>query len=96
MPLLQQAYEQESGKTDGVVLLTVNVQDTTAVVKAFMSDGKYTFPALIDSGGRVARAYAVSAIPVTYLIGRDGIIRYVKRGKFLSINEVNVALNKVR
>ena len=96
MPLLQQAYDQETAKPDGVVLLTVNVQDTSATVKSFMEDGTYTFPALIDSGGRVARAYSVSAIPVTYLIGRDGIVRYVKRGKFLSINEVNVALGRVR
>jgi peroxiredoxin len=96
MPLLQQTYEQESAKNDGVVWLTVNVQDTSATVKTFITDGKYTFPALVDAGGRVARAYGVSAIPVTYMINRDGTVRYVKRGKFLSINEVNVALNRIR
>ena len=96
MPLLQQAYEQESAKDDGVAWLMVNVQDSAATTKSFITGGSYTFPALVDAGGRVARAYGVSAIPVTYLINRDGTVRYVKRGKFLSINEVNVAMNKVR
>ena len=96
MPLLQQAFDQESAKTDGVVLLTVNVQDTQAKAKEFLQTNKYTLPVMIDSGGRVARAYGVSAIPITFFINRDGTVRQVKRGMFLSINEVNVALGRIR
>ncbi len=96
MPLLQQAYEQESVQADGVVILTINVQDSAVQTEEFFKENKYTMPALVDAGGRVGRAYGVSAIPITFLIDRDGVVRYVKRGLFLSINEVNVALNKVR
>jgi len=96
MPLLQQAHELESAKPDGVAILTINVQDADGDVKDFMAANGYTMPALVDAGGRVGRAYGISAIPLTFLISRDGNIRYIKRGMFLSINEVNVVLNRVR
>ena len=96
MPLLQQAYEQEAANSDGVVILTVNVQDNASKTKDFMESNRYTLPALIDDGGRAAHAYGVSAIPVTFFVTREGVVRYVKRGMFLSINEVNVAMGRVR
>jgi peroxiredoxin len=96
MPLLQQAYEQESAKDDGVVILTVNVQDSALGTRTFLAQNDYTLPGLVDSGGRVAQAYGVSAIPITFLIDRDGVVRYVKRGMFLSLNEVNAAFDRVR
>jgi cytochrome c biogenesis protein CcmG, thiol:disulfide interchange protein DsbE len=96
MPLLQQAWAQESVKADGIVVLLVNVQDTAEGMKKFLEDNDYSLPSLVDSGGRVGRAYGISAIPITFFIGRDGLIRYVKRGMFLSINEVNVAMGRIR
>ena len=96
MPLLQQAYEQESAKADGVVLLTVNVQDTAAKTREFLETNHYTLPALIDDGGRVARDYGVSAIPITFFINRDGTVRYIKRGLFISFNEINVGMGRIR
>jgi len=96
MPLLQEAFEQESAAADGVVILTVNVQNDAAATRAFLAENGYTLPALVDSSGRVADAYNISAIPVTFFIDSKGVVRYVKRGLFISINEVNVALNRVR
>ena len=96
MPDLQKAFEQESTKTDGVAWITVNVQDSLDGVRAYFADKGYTLPALADSRGQVAQAYGISAIPITFLIDREGIVRYVKRGMFLSINEINVALNRIR
>jgi len=96
MPLLQRAYEAESAKPDGVVILTVNVQNTPAAVRDFMAGGGYTFPALMDSGGSAATAYRISAIPITCLIARDGTVRYVKRGKYFSLNEINLGFERIR
>jgi peroxiredoxin len=95
MPLLQRTFEQESAKPDGAVVLTINVKDTSAQVKEFLQGKNYSFPSLIDTGGRVGRAFGISAIPITFFIGREGTIRYVKRGMFLSINEINVALGRI-
>ena len=96
MPDLQQAYEEEAAKDDGVVILTINVQDSAMGTRTFMTQNNYTLPALVDSSGQVAQAYGVSAIPMTYIIDRDGVIQYIKRGMFLSINEVHTAFDRVR
>ncbi len=96
MPLLQQAFEQESASADGAVILTVNIQDSAQTTAEFMSQNQFTLTALVDSGGKVTQAYGVSAIPITFLIDQQGIVRYIKRGLFSSINEVNLALKRVR
>jgi peroxiredoxin len=96
MPTLQQASQEESSKTNGVAIITVNVQDSISGTKNYFNQNDYTLPALVDINGKVAQAYGVSAIPVTFLIDRNGYIIYVKRGMFLSINELHVALNKIR
>ncbi len=96
MPELEAAFRQESEKADGVVFLTVNVQDTSSTARTFMNNNGYTMPVLMDIGGRVAQAYNVSAIPVTYFIDRTGTIRYVKLGMFSSLNEINIVLDTIR
>jgi peroxiredoxin len=96
MPLFQQAFEHEMAEPDGVVILTINIRDSSPTVRDFMEANGYTFPALTDTGGRTARAYGISAIPITFMIGRDGTVRHVKRGKFLSINEINAAFSRIR
>jgi len=96
MPDLEAAFRQESAKVDGAVFLTVNVQDSSAKARAFMNSNGYTLPVLMDAGGRVARAYQVSAIPVTFFIDRTGTIRYVKFGMFLSLGEINAVLETIR
>ncbi|MEJ7606754.1 MAG: peroxiredoxin [Bryobacteraceae bacterium] len=42
------------------------------------------FPLLVDRGGKVAKAYNAKSLWIrrtVYLIGKDGVIRYAKRGK---------------
>jgi len=96
MPDLEDAFRQESEKIDGAIFLAVNVQDTAATARTFMNNHGYTIPVLMDAGGRAARAYNVSAIPVTFIVDRTGIIRYVKLGMFLNLGEINAALELVR
>jgi len=96
MSALEAAFREESAQTDGAAFLAVNVQDTAAGARNFMNSNGYTLPVLMDAGSKAAQAYNVSAIPVTFFIDRTGIIRYVKLGAFLSVNEVSAALNTIR
>ena len=94
MPILEAVYRQESSKTDGVIFLTINVQDSAARAQAFMKDNDYTMPVLMDAGGRAARAYGVTGIPVTFFVDYNGIIRYIKLGSFTNQDELEAALEK--
>jgi len=96
MPELEAAFRQEAERVDGAIFLTVNVQDTASRARAFMNGNGYTMPVLMDVGGQVARAYNISAIPVTYFVDSSGIIRHIKLGMFQSQSEIMTALDLAR
>ncbi len=67
-------------KQEGLVVLGINIdadEPESGSAAAFVKDVGVTFPVVFDPLGRSVRAYAVHGLPVTYLIGRDGLI--VKR-----------------
>lgn len=68
-PLYQQLREQ------GLEILAVNVGQDRSRVERFIDRTGYTYPTLLDPDSTVARRYGVIAIPVTYFIDREGIIR---------------------
>lgn len=80
MPALQRLYEDYQG--DGLVVLAVNAtdQDSEAAARAFVSDHGLTFPVLLDPEGEASRSYALQALPSTYIVDREGVIRKVLIG----------------
>ncbi len=61
-------------KDDGLVVIGVDVQDTEDNAKAFLSDQGTTFLTGPDLTGRISIDYAVTSMPTTYFITRDGKI----------------------
>jgi peroxiredoxin len=76
-------------------MLTVNLAESIQTINAFMQANSYDFPVLLDTNDAVAIQYGVSGIPVTFFIGRDGAIKYIKRGQFISLGELQNDLNKI-
>ncbi len=72
LPVLEKMSER-----DGVAILGINQELTRIAAPYFLDENGYTFPSLIDEGGKISRQYGVSAIPVTIIINRDG--RLVQR-----------------
>jgi peroxiredoxin len=60
-----------------------------------MQDNGYDFPVLLDTDYSVKQLYGVTGIPMSFFIDRDGVIQYIKRGMFISLNELQNALNKI-
>ena len=56
---------------------------------------KYTVTVLRDIDLTAAHRYGIFGIPITFFIDANGIIKYVKRGPFLSQAEIQVDLNKI-
>ncbi len=75
---LQSAYL--SLKDTGVEFIGVAVQDTDKDAMGFIKKYNLTFPSGRDSTGEIMRAYNIYGVPTTYIIGRDGNIRYVHSG----------------
>jgi peroxiredoxin len=78
MPLLDQLYNKY--RRAGLVLLSVNLDDAADRAAEMASALRITYPVLLDTRKEVSRAYAVGTMPVTVLIDREGVVRYVSEG----------------
>jgi cytochrome c biogenesis protein CcmG, thiol:disulfide interchange protein DsbE len=80
MPAMQRVYEEYQAQ--GFVILAVNAtdQDSLAAANAFVESLGLTFPILLDPSGEVSAAYEVRALPTSFFIDREGIIREVVVG----------------
>jgi len=59
----------------GVVLLAINTGQDRTRVERFVERLGLSYPILLDPDSQVSRRYGVIAIPVTYFIDREGIVR---------------------
>ena len=71
MPDIQRAYAKYGDKIHFVI---VNIDGTKPDVTSFMENHAFSFPVVLDTNGSAASAYAVQAIPTSYIIDADGNI----------------------
>ncbi|MES9972805.1 TlpA family protein disulfide reductase [Candidatus Thiodiazotropha sp. LNASS1] len=78
MPLLQQLFDRYQSL--GFSLLGVNVDEDRAAADKMLSDVPVSFPILYDDRSKVSKQYQVKAMPSTFMVDRDGRIRYLHKG----------------
>ncbi|PUB83114.1 MAG: TlpA family protein disulfide reductase [gamma proteobacterium symbiont of Ctena orbiculata] len=78
MPLLQQLFDRYQSL--GFSLLGVNVDEDRAAADKMLSDLPVSFPILYDDRSKVSKQYQVKAMPSTFMVDRDGRIRYLHKG----------------
>lgn len=89
-PLLRDAAERHAAH--GLAVIGIVYQDRSEAARDFMARNGGTWPAAMDPGERVARAYGVIGPPETYFIGRDGTIVARQIGQFSAVSlEAKVA-----
>jgi cytochrome c biogenesis protein CcmG/thiol:disulfide interchange protein DsbE len=77
MPAIQSLYEQY--REEGLAVLAINMtsQDSTEAAASFVGKYGLTFPVLLDRMGLVGNLYRMRALPMTFFIDREGVIREV-------------------
>jgi peroxiredoxin len=78
MPIFQSYYE--SFAELGFVILAVSSDSLDREVEDFRDDLGLSFPILIDSREDVQDLYRIWTYPTTFILDREGIIRYVHYG----------------
>lgn len=78
MPALEQVWSDY--REQDLVVLAVNLQESSQRVSAFVQEIGLTFPVLLDDKGDVFQLYQVQLYPTTFFIDREGIIREVIYG----------------
>ena len=93
MPYLQEVHEEWSDK--GVVLLAINVGESSSTVEKFMQEHNLSFSALLDTKKVVTQRYNVVAFPTTFFIDKDGVIQEKIIGAFRSKADIEKKLSKI-
>ena len=73
MPDLDRLYEKYSDN-DSVVILAVNVGESSSTVQRFITQQGFGFPVACDSDTSISSAYNITAIPRTIIFNKDGTV----------------------
>ncbi len=90
--VLEQAwkYYQPVGK---VVFLGVDYVDTEPEARIFLKKFGNTYPNGPDMGTRISQLFRIQGVPETYIIDTNGVLKYVKIGPFLSMDEISAVID---
>jgi len=72
IPALKAIYNRYHEK--GLVMLSIDIQETHAKVAAYSKKHSLPYPVLLDPEGTLSRKYGVGGVPVKALIDRNGRI----------------------
>jgi peroxiredoxin len=76
-----QAFQAEQ-PPDGAAILAVNMEESADQVSTFLDQyGVSDLNVLLDTDGTVSDSYGIFNLPVTFVIDRNGIVRYPKYGE---------------
>ncbi|NMB87950.1 MAG: TlpA family protein disulfide reductase [Chloroflexi bacterium] len=100
-PCEQEAVELEQAwqfyRPDGdVVFLGVDYVDTETEALAYLDRFDITYPNGPDLRTAITQMFRTQGVPETYIIGREGKLEYVKKGPFLSLGEIQMAIDPLR
>jgi peroxiredoxin len=73
MPEMEELYQEYKDKD--VVIIGVNLGEFRSSVQSFVEENGYSWTFVIDSTGQVTWDYLITAIPTSFFIDEDGIIR---------------------
>lgn len=74
MPSIQRLRDKLAGKP--FAALAVNVDEPEARVRVFIKQTGFDLPVLLDPNKTITRSWGVRILPVTFIVGKDGRVRY--------------------
>jgi len=95
MPALQEVYLANRDRGLEVLAVNTTYQDQESAAAAFVQDFNLTFPILLERTGDVARQYQLRAMPSTFFVDREGVIRKVIIGGPMSEVTLQTAVEEL-
>jgi thiol-disulfide isomerase/thioredoxin len=80
MPSINRLRGSLAGRPFAV--LAVNLSESEARIRRFLAQVPLDFPVLLDRDGAAARAWRARVLPVSFLVGADGRVRYFVVGEY--------------
>jgi len=82
IPELQALHQELEGRGLKVWGVSVDGGEADADVTGFINDFKMTYTVLRDPAERVLSVFRIQGVPASYLIDRDGVVRWRTIGPF--------------
>ena len=92
IPALNDLYRDK--REDGVMVIGVSVDESADDALLLAQHLHATFPIVLDPNMRLAGAYRVGNIPLTFVVDRHGTVRFVGRDTSEVRRAVNVVLSE--
>jgi cytochrome c biogenesis protein CcmG, thiol:disulfide interchange protein DsbE len=92
MPAMESLFNRYSKK--GLTILAVNVGQRKDAVRTFVAGMKVSYPVFLDLDTKAAREYEVVGVPKTFILDRNGQIRYKIVGS-ASMESLNKLVNSL-
>ncbi len=80
MPAMDEVYDGGSDPAFEILAVNMTYQDEAAAAAEFANELGLTFPILLDQTGTVGPIYRLEALPTTFFIDREGVIRDIVPG----------------
>ena len=80
IPELQELHTKYRARGLELVGVSVDADGSDDAIRAFMKDFEMTYPVWRDPDERVSTQFLVVGVPATFLIDREGVLRWRKTG----------------
>ncbi len=99
-PCEQEAVDLETAwrhyePSEEVVFLGVAWTDTDKKSLEYLQRYEITYPNGPDLGTRIYQSFRATGVPETFIIDRDGILKYIKISPFESTSEIRVVIDPI-
>ncbi len=89
---LQQAW-MEYESTGEVVFLGIDYVDTETDARVYLKKFGITFPNGPDLATKISQYFRIRGVPETYFVDKEGVLRYVQVGPFVSIEQIRAQID---
>jgi peroxiredoxin len=80
MPAIQRVYDEYRDQGFTVLAINATNQDSVSEAVSFVQSNSLTFPILLDEDGSVSQQYSLRALPTSFFVDSEGVIREVVVG----------------
>jgi cytochrome c-type biogenesis protein len=80
IPALQTLHERYKARGLELIGVSIDVDGADDAIREFMRDFRMTYPIWRDPDERVSTEFLVVGVPATFLIDRNGVLRWRKTG----------------
>ena len=67
--------------------------DTEPQARIFLKKFGNTYPNGPDLGTRISQLFRIKGVPETYIVDTNGIVKYIKIGPFVNMNEIKTIID---